>query len=67
MPDALYKFVRCELAHEAELPEFISFRDEQGFNVPVIDNEQLIISEAMFHYLKKIVIEAPENADLFDL
>jgi len=66
MPDALYKFVRCELGDEDELLEFISFRDEQGFNVPVIDNAQLIISEAMFHYLKKIVIEASENADLFD-
>ena len=66
MPHALYKFIRCNLAHEAELPEYISFKGEKGFNVTVLNNEQLIISDAIFHYLKKIVIDAPENADLFD-
>ncbi len=66
MPHELYKYVRCNLAHEAELPEFVSFKGEKGFNVTVLNNEQLIISDAIFHYLKKIVIEAPENVDLFD-
>lgn len=66
MPHELYKFVRCELAHQAELPEFVSFKDEQGFNITVLNNKQLIISHTIFHYLRKIVIEAPENTDLFD-
>jgi hypothetical protein len=66
MPHELYKFVRCELFHEAELPDFISFKGENGFNVTVLNNEQLIISDSIFHYLKKIVIDAPENTDLFD-
>jgi hypothetical protein len=67
MPHALYKYVRCNLAHEAELPEYISFKGENGFNVTVLNNEQLIISDAIFHYLRKIVIDAPENLDLFNL
>lgn len=67
MPKFLYEFIRNELAHEAKLPEFISFKDEHDFNITVLNNEQLIISDAIFHYLRKIVIEAPENADLFDL
>ena len=67
MPDVLYHLIRNELAHTAELPEFISFKEEQGFNITVLNNEQLIISDAIFHYLRKIVIEAPENINLFDL
>ena len=66
MPNELYEFVRCNLFHEAELPEFILFKDGEGFNVSVLNNEQLIIGNAIFHYLRKIVIEAPENADLFN-
>jgi hypothetical protein len=67
MPKVLYKFVRCNLAHEAEVPIFIFFKDGKDFSVTVINNEQLVISNVIFHYLRKIVIEAPENADLFDL
>lgn len=69
MPQILYKYIRCELAHKAELPESISFKDEQdfSFNVSVLNNKELTMSDTIFHYLKKIVIEAPENADLFDL
>lgn len=65
MPKILYEFIRCNLAHEAELPIFISFEDGKGFNVSVINNKQLVIGNGIFHYLKKIVIEAPENEDLF--
>jgi len=69
MPEVLYEYVRNELTHKAELPEFISFKDEQGFsfNVSVLNNKELTMSDTIFHYLKKIVIDAPENADLFDL
>jgi hypothetical protein len=67
MPHELYKFVRCELFHEAQLPSHISFKDGEGFNVTVRNNEQLIIGNAIFHYLRKIVIEAPENNDLFNM
>jgi len=65
MPRELYKFVRCNLAHEAELPDFILFKEEDGFNISVLNNEKLIISDTIFQYLKKIVIEAPENSDQF--
>jgi hypothetical protein len=67
MPKVLYKFVRCNLAHEAKVPIFISFKDDEDFIVSVINDEQLVISNVIFHYLRKIVIEAPENADVFDL
>jgi hypothetical protein len=67
MPKVLYELIRCNLAHEAELPIYISFEDGKGFNVSVINNEKLVIGNGIFHYLKKIVIEAPENAHLFDL
>ena len=61
------KLDHINLAHEAELPIYISFEDGKGFNVSVINNEKLVIGNGIFHYLKKIVIEAPENAHFFDL
>ena len=65
MPDVLYEYVRCNLFHEAELPIDISLKDEEGFSITVINNERLVISDKIFWYLKKIVIEAPENANVF--
>jgi len=67
MSRELYKFIRNNLFHEAELPDFISFKSENGFNVTILNNEKLIIGYEVFHYLRKIVIDAPENADLFNL
>lgn len=66
MPRELYEFVRNYLFHEAELPDYISFKSKNGFNVTVLNNEKLIIGDDIFHYLRKIVIDAPENANLFN-
>ena len=65
LPHVLYKFVRCELAHEAELPEYVSFRNENGLNITILDNREITFSNELIPYLIKIVIEAPENSDLF--
>jgi hypothetical protein len=66
LPDVLYKLVRCELAHEAEIPEFISFKNEKGLNITILDNKEITFSNEIILYLIKIVVEAPENNDLFN-
>jgi hypothetical protein len=65
LPQVLYDFIRCELAHVAELPEFISFKNEKGLNITILDNKEITFSNELIPYLIKIVIEAPENSDLF--
>jgi hypothetical protein len=62
--DLLYKFVRCELAHEAELPEDVYFMpgDQIAF---CFDDNKLGISEKMIEVLLTAVTRAPENAGIF--
>jgi len=64
LEDILYKFVRCELAHEAELPEDVYFMpgDKIAF---CFDDNKLGFSEKVIEVLLTIVTRASENEGLF--
>lgn len=64
LQDLLYKFVRCELAHEAELPADIVF--ERGDHLRVkVEPARITFSDVLIDGLALAVEQAPENADLF--
>lgn len=65
LQELLYKFVRCELAHEAKLPEDIVFNLDDSLKLEVKDT-QVIISTGLIHTLADAVIKARENAGIFD-
>ena len=64
LQDLLYKYMRCELAHEAELPEDIIFEPGRSLRVEVTD-KQVIFSDRLLEGLSRAVAMAPENADVF--
>lgn len=61
-----YRFVRCNLAHEATLPSNVEFiaSGPGGFQVE-ITNKKIRLSDSFMDGLSKAVIYAPENADVF--
>lgn len=63
LDDLLYRFVRCELAHEATLPDDVVFlpRTEGRMRIQVTDN-QVILDDAWIEALAGAVESAPENA-----
>lgn len=63
--DVLWHCVRCELAHAAKLREDIGFESRNGVGVTVLDNEKITFTDGVISCLAKIVVEAPENNDLF--
>ena len=64
--DILWKYVRNALEHEATLPDFVSFSNEKGLNITILDNKEITFTNDLILYLIKIVVEAPENNDLFN-
>ena len=64
LEDLLYHVVRCELAHEAELPEDVVF--QPGANLSVrVDPDRITFSDALINRLANVVQQAAENADVF--
>jgi len=64
LQDLLYRFVRCKLAHEAELPEDIIFEPGDNLRVEVTDTE-VFFSDRLIDGLARAVKQAPENVALF--
>lgn len=58
--DIMYKFVRCELAHEGEMPGDIVFvRDP---TLLIKGGDTLILNEVFLQGFANVVVGAPENA-----
>jgi len=64
--DVLYKYVRNELVHEARLPDCVEIKDEDSLNITITNNNKITFTTGLILYLTKIVVEAPENSDLFE-
>ena len=60
----LYKFIRCNLAHEAELPEDIKFEESDGLSVSV-DDDCITFSDRLIDVLATVVSNAEENSNEF--
>ena len=60
LQDLLYKFVRCNLTHEAELPEDIKFVQSEGLSVKV-DDDCITFSDRLIDVLATVVSNAEEN------
>lgn len=65
LQDLLYKFVRCNLAHEAVMPEDIIFEKGDSLKVRVDDNK-ITFSDCLIDVLATIVGNAKENSDEFN-
>jgi len=65
LPEVLYRYIRCELFHKAKLPTCIKFKNGKGLNVTVLNNQEITFTKGLISFLTKIVVEAPENNDLF--
>ena len=64
LQDLFYKFVRCELAHEAQMPEDNTFTKGDMLHVKV-DEKEISLSEKFIDILFDIVIKAEENKEEF--
>jgi len=64
LQDMLYKFVRCELAHEAELPVDVYFYPDDKIGFQIRDTK-VGFSEELINALMYVVVKAPENEGLF--
>lgn len=67
--EVLYKWLRCHLAHEAELAPEIDFIPDPIRGALFIQNqsgppEKIIFSYSLIIFLADIVARAPENSDL---
>jgi len=62
LQNLLYKFIRCELAHEAQLPEDIIFEPGNSLKVSVTDN-CITFSDGLIDGLCRAVCNATENKD----
>lgn len=61
-----YRFVRCNLAHEATLPSNVEFVATGSTAIRLeITDDRIRLSDSFMDGLSKAVIYAPENADLF--
>lgn len=65
LQDLLYKFVRCNLTHEAILPEDIKFETSDRLFVDVDDN-RITFSDRLIDVLATVVSNAEENKDEFE-
>lgn len=62
LQDLLYTFVRCELAHEAEVPSDIAFeKDKYRYSVQA---DKIILPYELINGLTRAVTEAPENVNI---
>jgi hypothetical protein len=64
LQDLLYKFVRCNLTHEAILPNDIIFEKGDTMKVSVDDNK-ITFSDRLIEILAQTVCNAEENKDEF--
>lgn len=64
LQDLLYKFVRCNLTHEAELPKDIFFVQGNELTVSV-DDDKITFSDRLIDILAQTVCDADENKDEF--
>lgn len=64
LQDLFYEFVRCELAHEAQIPKDIKFTKGDMLHVKV-DEKEISLSEKFVDILFNIVIKAEENKEEF--
>lgn len=62
--DVLYKFVRCELAHEGTMPTDFVIERGSAFKIK-IDDQKATFTDGLLEGLARAVIFAPENADEF--
>jgi hypothetical protein len=60
----LYSYIRCNLAHEAVLPQDIHFEPGDSLKVNVQD-DRITFSDHLIDILATAVIQAPENLDEF--
>ncbi|HEY1684393.1 MAG TPA: hypothetical protein VGG19_06500 [Tepidisphaeraceae bacterium] len=63
-----YKWMRCDLAHEAQLPIDIAFQEDpepNSFRLEVRSDGVLVLSQGWLDGLANAVIQAPENSDQF--
>jgi len=73
----LYKFYRCELVHEGELPEGIEFSapdpsgqltvSNSGLSVSISCGDKMILDYGWIQLLVEAVVNARCNGDIFDL
>lgn len=64
--EVLYKYVRCCLVHEATLSESVVIKEEDSLNITITNHSKITFTTGLILYLTKIVVEAPENSDLFE-
>jgi hypothetical protein len=64
LQDLLYKYIRCVLTHEAELPDDILFEPSDMLSVNVAD-ESITFSDRLIDVLATIVRNARENEHEF--
>lgn len=72
LTEILYKYYRCKLVHEGELPEDIEFgplgaADNEGVSLSITENNTLIINYGLIDLLIKVVVEAPCNGGIFNI
>lgn len=61
----LYKYIRCHYIHQSELaPNIVFSGPETGFNISS-DENNLILNWGVIEILVRIVVESPENSNLF--
>lgn len=64
--ECFYAFMRCNLAHEASLPDNVEFFEaKQGSTVVDINDVRIRLSDSWIDGLSRAVTFAPENVDLF--
>lgn len=64
LQDVLYKFVRCELAHEGKMPTDFVIERGSAFQIK-IDDDRATFTDGLLEGLARAVIFASENADEF--
>jgi hypothetical protein len=67
IPHIFYKWFRCELVHEGELPVDIELLDTDEMSVRAGGSPEYVlrISRGWFHWLIRSVVEAPCNSGDF--
>ncbi len=64
LQDLLYKFVRCNLTHEAVIPDDIVFEKGDALKVSV-DEGCITLSDRWIDVLTTVITNAEENSDEF--
>lgn len=65
----MYKWLRCSLAHEAELPSQISFCSGESNTIAEIRRdpgppERLVVTHSIILLIAEVIAKAPENGDV---